>query len=50
MRLLRLDDNGTLSHAEFVGDDVPPYAILSHTWGEGEVMFDDILLEKGKSK
>lgn len=21
---------------------IPPYAILSHTWGEGEVLFQDV--------
>ncbi|KAK0737732.1 heterokaryon incompatibility protein-domain-containing protein [Schizothecium vesticola] len=26
----------------FVGDDVPPYAILSHTWGKDEVLFEHI--------
>jgi hypothetical protein len=24
------------------GDSLPPYAILSHTWGEEEVLFDDL--------
>lgn len=27
---------------EFQGDDVPPYAILSHRWGEEEVYFRDM--------
>lgn len=27
---------------EFEGDEVPPYAILSHTWGKDEVSFRDI--------
>ena len=26
---------------EFIGVQVPSYAILSHTWGEGEVTFQD---------
>ncbi|KAI6085215.1 HET-domain-containing protein [Hypoxylon rubiginosum] len=26
---------------EFFGDDIPPYAILSHTWGRGEVSYQD---------
>ena len=26
----------------FLDDSIPSYAILSHTWGEGEVTFDDI--------
>jgi len=25
----------------FVGNDIPQYAILSHTWGDGEVTFQD---------
>ncbi|KAK7455285.1 hypothetical protein VKT23_011158 [Stygiomarasmius scandens] len=31
----------TLKLEEFYAD-IPPYAILSHTWGEGEVTFQDI--------
>jgi hypothetical protein len=31
MRLLEYNSNGTFSLIEFVGSDVPPYAILSHT-------------------
>jgi hypothetical protein len=27
---------------EFQGQDVPPYAILSHTWSEKEVSFQDV--------
>jgi hypothetical protein len=30
--------------------DVPPYAILSHTWGEDEVTLNDILQGKARSK
>ena len=26
----------------FVGDSVPKYAILSHTWGDDEVSFKDL--------
>ncbi|KIW29225.1 uncharacterized protein PV07_05050 [Cladophialophora immunda] len=29
----------TLSLEHFYGDDIPAYAILSHTWGEGEMSF-----------
>jgi hypothetical protein len=25
----------------FIGSDIPDYAILSHTWGDGEVTFQD---------
>ncbi|KAF2462404.1 heterokaryon incompatibility protein-domain-containing protein [Lineolata rhizophorae] len=28
---------------EFQGENVPDYAILSHTWGNGEVTFDDMI-------
>jgi hypothetical protein len=34
-------DTSTLQLRQFV-TDVPDYVILSHTWGEGEVGFDDI--------
>jgi hypothetical protein len=33
MRLLRLELSGDLRPVEFVGSDIPQYAILSHTWG-----------------
>jgi hypothetical protein len=33
MRLLQLDGNGFVSLTDYVGDNVPEYAILSHTWG-----------------
>jgi hypothetical protein len=44
MRLLRSDDGGKLSLYEFIGDDIPPYAILSHTWGSihDEVAYKDL--------
>jgi hypothetical protein len=38
---------------EFVGDDqIPPYAILSHTWGldNEEVTFEDIVDRAGEAK
>jgi len=37
---------------DFVGDDeVPPYAILSHTWTEGEeVTYQDLINGTGKDK
>ena len=44
MRLLKLDD-GRLSLEWFPKDKIPPYAILSHTWGRGEndeVTFKDL--------
>ncbi|KAF4954609.1 hypothetical protein FSARC_12049 [Fusarium sarcochroum] len=39
MRLLNVS---SLILQEFNGRHIPPYAILSHTWGEGEVLFSDI--------
>jgi hypothetical protein len=54
MRLLKYGENGELSvTAELVGEDtIPPYAILSHTWGadEEEVTFADIVESDGKAK
>jgi hypothetical protein len=32
----------SLELEEFFGNDVPPYAILSHTWGIQEVSFQDM--------
>ncbi|KAF1952248.1 HET-domain-containing protein [Byssothecium circinans] len=44
MRLLHLDKEGYISLTEFIGDKIPPYAILSHTWGpdDQEVTFQDL--------
>ena len=52
MRLLRLEANGEFSLAEFYGKAIPPYAVLSHTWGADseEVSFKDVVKGKGKSK
>lgn len=38
MRLI----NTTTFRFEFFAGDVPPYAILSHTWGDEEVIFQDL--------
>jgi len=52
MRLLKRKDDGDFSLTEFVGDKIPPYTILSHTWraGNEEVTFKDLLEGTGKSK
>jgi hypothetical protein len=52
MRLLQLNNNGEFSLAEYVGKNIPPYAILSHTWGvdHEEVTFRDLIEGMGKSK
>ncbi|KAH7394809.1 heterokaryon incompatibility protein-domain-containing protein [Pyrenochaeta sp. MPI-SDFR-AT-0127] len=52
MRLLQLDEDGGFSLVECVGNDIPPYAILSHTWGQDgdEITFQDLMSGGGKSK
>lgn len=44
MRLIHYqpDQEPPLSLVEFLGKDIPRYAILSHTWGEEEVSFKDM--------
>jgi hypothetical protein len=49
MRLLEYLSDGQFSLTEFF-DDVPPYAILSHTWGLEEVTFKDMIERTGRSK
>lgn len=52
MYLLRLGTRGELSLSKHEYDNVPPYAILSHTWGaeDDELTFDDIKGGSGKDK
>ena len=53
MRLLERNSTGELSLTEdFVGDNIPEYAILSHTWGADteEVTFKDLIDGTGKDK
>src|SRR6266542_6895586 len=52
MRLLELKDYGEFSLTKDLIDNIPQYAILSHTWGEDneEVTFDDLVTGAGKSK
>lgn len=53
MRLLIRSDTDTFSLTkEFIGDDIiPPYAILSHTWREGEeVTFKHLMNGTGQDK
>ncbi|KAK3944376.1 HET-domain-containing protein [Diplogelasinospora grovesii] len=38
---MRLIDAKTFELKEFMGSNVPQYAILSHTWEDGEVTFQD---------
>ena len=54
MRLLQHSSNGEFSLTkDFVGDDrIPPYAIISHTWGldTEEITFEDVTNGTGKDK
>ncbi|KAF2625002.1 hypothetical protein BU25DRAFT_493297 [Macroventuria anomochaeta] len=52
MRLLQYSESGELSIHSFEEGDIPPYAILSHTWGadRDEVTFADIRTGDGKTK
>jgi hypothetical protein len=52
MRLLELKNNGEFSLTKDLIDNIPPYAILSHTWGEDdeEVTFQDLTQGAGKIK
>jgi hypothetical protein len=38
---MRLINASTLEIVEFVGPNIPLYAVLSHTWGDDEVTFHD---------
>jgi hypothetical protein len=47
MRLLQRDDIGNYSLTPNLPSDVPPYAILSHTWGLDEIVFADLAKKPG---
>jgi hypothetical protein len=52
MRLLRRGAQGEFSLAEYVGNDIPDYAILSHTWGldQEELTYRDVVDGAGQTK
>jgi hypothetical protein len=52
MRLLYYTSDGEfrLTENSIGNDEVPDYGILSHTWGEQEVTFDDLINHRGESK
>ncbi|RTE68478.1 Vegetative incompatibility protein HET-E-1 [Fusarium euwallaceae] len=51
MRLLQHNSKGEIHLTrEYLGNDVPPYAILSHTWGAEEVSFKDLMDVTGQDK
>ncbi|KIX03312.1 uncharacterized protein Z518_06864 [Rhinocladiella mackenziei CBS 650.93] len=52
MRLLKFDSRGELSLTKDLTEDIPSYAILSHTWGadDEEVTFDDLKIGSSRNK
>ena len=52
MHLLKIGPRGELSLTKDLVEDIPPYAILSHTWGvdDNEVTFNDLKDGSSKSK
>ncbi|THV53236.1 hypothetical protein BGAL_0056g00340 [Botrytis galanthina] len=50
IRLLRREPNGEIVFHEPTSGNVPVYAILSHTWGAEEVIYQDLKKSKNKSK
>jgi WD40 repeat protein len=52
MRFLRQNDDGELSLIERYGENIPAYAIFSHTWGadEEEVTYEDLINGTGVNK
>jgi hypothetical protein len=52
MRLLNYDEHGELGIISFDDSAIPPYAVLSHTWGADaeEVTFADLETGDGKAK
>ena len=53
---MRLIDCTTLEFKEFIGKKKPPYAILSHTWEDQEITYqnycgaDELRLKRGSEK
>jgi hypothetical protein len=43
-------NTATLELKDFVGVGIPPYAILSHTWGDNEVTFRDMRKDRKAAK
>ena len=52
MRLMQDDGLGNFSLVEYTDVHIPPYAILSHTWGADseEVTYKDLVQGTGKNK
>lgn len=47
---MRLLQSSSVELKDFSANQIPPYAILSHTWGEDEVLFTDIQEGKAEEK
>ncbi|KAE9963525.1 hypothetical protein BLS_009207 [Venturia inaequalis] len=47
---MRLLNTGTLELQNFIGEELPHYAILSHTWQPDEAVYNDLLRGDWKSK
>ena len=47
---MRLLNTETLALQEFMDNDIPDYAILSHRWQDGEVSFQDVQSETAERK
>jgi len=51
MWLLERDNTGRIRLTDdFLKNKIPPYVILSHIWGDGEVLFRDLIDSTGKNK
>jgi hypothetical protein len=50
MRFLEILSSGDIRLTEKPFDDIPSYAILSHTWGTQEVTFTDMVNDSGRNK
>ena len=50
MRLLHFNHSKRLVSTDFSGKTIPPYAILSHRWGNSEVLFEDLGGDSYKEK
>lgn len=47
---MRLLNSETLEMSDFIGQNIPPYAILSHTWGSEEVTLQDFQRPEARNK
>ena len=50
MRLLRCQSDDNFELTTFFSDEIPPYAILSHTWTDDEVTYNELAAGTGKNK